>query len=302
MEETLYHSQARLLLKILPLVERYPVFALKGGTAINFFIRDLPRLSVDIDLTYTPFDDRATALAAIDSALESLKADIERLIPNSVVMTKRLQGGIVTLMVKADSVMVKVEPNLILRGALFEPARLSLRKKVEELFGMSVRVRTVAAAEIYGGKICAALDRQHPRDLFDIKLLLDDEGLTDAIRKSFIVHLISHDRPMAELLNPNFADLIKAFTADFEGMTLVKVSPEELEEARAKLVKAVREGMTDKERRFILSVKRGDPDWELIELEGVDRLPAVQWKLLNIAKMGKAKHRQALRKLEECLG
>ena len=66
MEETLYHRQARLLLKILPLIERYPVFALKGGTAINFFIRDLPRLSVDIDLTYTPFDDRATALAAID--------------------------------------------------------------------------------------------------------------------------------------------------------------------------------------------------------------------------------------------
>jgi hypothetical protein len=64
MEATLYHRQARLLLKILPLIERYPVFALKGGTAINFFIRDLPRLSVDIDLTYTPFDDRATALTA----------------------------------------------------------------------------------------------------------------------------------------------------------------------------------------------------------------------------------------------
>ena len=81
---------------------------------------------------------------------------------------------------------------------------------MEDLFGMSVRVRTLASAEIYGGKICAALDRQHPRDLFDIKLLLDDEGLTDAIRKSFIVHLVSHDRPMAELLDPNFADLTKS--------------------------------------------------------------------------------------------
>jgi hypothetical protein len=165
-----------------------------------------------------------------------------------------------------------------------------------------VRVRSLAAAEIHGGEICAALDRQHARDLFDTKLLLEDAGLTDAIRKSFIVHLVSHGRPMAELLNPNFADLIKTFTADFEGMTLVKVSPEELEEARAKLVKAVREGMTDKERRFILSVKKGDPDWELIELEGVDRLPAVQWKLFNIAKMGKAKHKQALQRLEACLG
>jgi hypothetical protein len=55
-------------------------------------------------------------------------------------MTKRLQGGIVTLMVKADGVMVKVEPNLILRGTILEPAKSSLRKRVEELFGMSVRV------------------------------------------------------------------------------------------------------------------------------------------------------------------
>jgi len=302
MEETLYYRQARLVLKILPLIERYPIFALKGGTALNFFIRDLPRLSVDIDLTYTPFDDRATALAAIATALEGLKGDIERLMPNSVVMTKRLQGSTVTLMVKADGVMVKVEPNLILRGTIFQPVTLLLKKRVEDLFGMSVRARTLASAEIYGGKICAALDRQHPRDLFDIKLLLDDEGLTDAIRKSFIVHLISHDRPMAELLDPNFTDLKKAFTADFEGMTLVKVSPEELEEARARLVTAIRKDMTDKERRFILSLKKGDPEWELIELEGVDRLPAVRWKLLNVRKMDKAKHRQALRRLEKCLG
>jgi predicted nucleotidyltransferase component of viral defense system len=55
MEETLYHRQAKLLLKILPLIECYPVFALKGGTAINFFLRDMPRLSVDIDFTYTPW-------------------------------------------------------------------------------------------------------------------------------------------------------------------------------------------------------------------------------------------------------
>lgn len=164
------------------------------------------------------------------------------------------------------------------------------------------RSQVLSVPELYGGKICAALDRQHPRDLFDIKLLLEDEGLTDEIRKSFIVHLVSHDRPMAELLNPNFLDLKKAFTADFEGMTLVRVSPEELEEARAGLVKTIRKDMTDKECRFILSIKKGDPEWELIELEGVDRLPAVQWKLLNISRTGKAKHKQALERLQSCLG
>jgi predicted nucleotidyltransferase component of viral defense system len=302
MRETFYHRQAKLLLQVLPLIERYPVFALKGGTAINFFLRDMPRLSVDIDLTYTVVDDRATALAAIDCALVGLKADTERFIARSAVATKKVQGNAVALMVKSDGVLVKVEPNLVLRGTLFEPERLSLKKGVEDLFGLSVRVRTLATAEIYGGKICAALDRQHPRDLFDIKLLLENEGMTDATRKSFIVHLVSHDRPMAELLDPNFADLKKTFAADFEGMTFVKVSREDLEEARAKLVKAIREDLTDKERQFILSIKKGDPDWTLIGLEGVDRLPAIQWKLLNIEKMDKTKHRQALRKLEEFLG
>lgn len=302
MAETYYHSQARLLIQVLPLIDRYPVFALKGGTAINFFLRDMPRLSVDIDLTYTRMDDRNTALAAIGDALEGLKADIERLIADSTVITKKLQGRIVTLMVKSKNVMIKIEPNLVLRGTVLEPKKLPLKKAVEDLFGMAASVRILAAPEIYGGKICAALDRQHPRDLFDIKLLLENEGITEAIRKSFVIHLVSHDRPMAELLDPNFVDLERTFSADFEGMTVLKVSREELEDARDTLVKIVRKGLTDTERQFILSIKKGEPDWTLIGLEGVDRLPAIQWKLINIKKMDKGKHKQALRKLEACLG
>jgi predicted nucleotidyltransferase component of viral defense system len=297
-----YHGQARLLIQVLPLIERYPVFALKGGTAINFFLRDMPRLSIDIDLTYTRVDDRNTALTAIGDALEGLKADIERLIADSTVTAKKLQGRIITLMVKAKNIMIKIEPNLVLRGTVFEPKKLSLTKAVEDLFGMTASVRILAEAEIYGGKICAALDRQHPRDLFDIKLLLENEGITEMIRKSFIIHLVSHDRPMAELLNPNLVDLGKTFNADFEGMTVMKVSREELEDARNNLVKTIREGLTDTERQFILSIKKGDPDWALIGLEGVNRLPAIQWKLLNIKRMDKGKHKQALRKLEACLG
>ncbi|OPY64355.1 MAG: hypothetical protein A4E57_03556 [Syntrophorhabdaceae bacterium PtaU1.Bin034] len=162
------------------------------------------------------------------------------------------------------------------RGTIFEPKKLSLKKAVEDIFGMAASVRILAEAEIYRGKICAALDRQHPRDLFDVKLLLENEGITEAIRKSFVIHLVSHDRPIAELLNPNLMDLEKTFNADFEGMTVLKVSREELEDARDNLVKTIREGLTDTERQFILSIKKGDPDWTLIGLEGVDRLSAIQ--------------------------
>jgi len=302
MEESAYHRQARLLLSILPLVGRYSVFAIKGGTAINFFIRDMPRLSVDIDLTYTPLDERTTALAEIGSALESLKSDIEHLIPKAVVVPRRLEGSTAALLVRTDRATVKIEPNLVLRGTVFDPVTLSLSQKVQDTFGMSVRVRALATAELYGGKICAALDRQHPRDLFDIMLLLQNEGITDAIRKSFIVHLISHGRPMSELLDPNLQDLGPAFANEFQGMTFIKVSYEDLNLARTELVKAIRNGLTDNERRFILSVKRGDPDWKLLGVEGVDRLPAVQWKLLNVANMGEDKHKRALQKLEKCLG
>jgi len=301
MNNDAYHRQARLLLTILPIIARYPIFALKGGTAINFFIRDLPRLSVDIDLTYLPVNDRETALTAINDALGEIKKDIERLIHNATVTPKKYEGRLLGLMIRSDDVLVKIEPNPVLRGAVYEPQLLQVAHRVRDMFKMSVQAQILATEDIYGGKICAALDRQHPRDLFDIKLLLENEGVTDSIRRSFVVHLVSHDRPMSELLSPTFQDLKAIFENEFEGMTFVKVSLEELKAARSDLIQAIREGLTDTERQFILSVKKREPQWELLGLEGADRLPAVKWKLLNLAKMDKKKHASAIRKLEETL-
>jgi hypothetical protein len=301
MEESVYYRQAKLLLRVLPIIARYPVFALKGGTAINFFIRDMPRLSVDIDLTYTVVDDRATALSTISTALSGIGNDIQHLLYKATVIPKKSQGNITSLIVQADGTIVKVEPNLVVRGTIFEPVTLLLNRRAQEAFGVSLKTSVLATAEVYGGKICAALDRQHPRDLFDVKLLFENEGITDSIRKSFIVHLISHDRPMVELLNPNFQGLQETVKNEFEGMTYTKISLEELEAARAELVKAIGQKLTDTERQFILSVKKGSPRWELLELEGIGKLPAVQWKLMNISRMDKKKHMAALRKLEKCL-
>ena len=190
MKDSVYYRQARLLLRILPIIAHCPIFALKGGTAINFFIRDMPRLSVDIDLTYTPVDERETALEAIHEALKNIGSDIERLIPNAVVIPKTTGNNLEGLSVRADGCNVKIEPNPVLRGTIYEPVMMAVTPRVQEMFEIAVETRVLAIADIYGGKICAALDRQHPRDLFDIKLLLDNEGLTDAIRKSFVVHQI----------------------------------------------------------------------------------------------------------------
>jgi hypothetical protein len=301
MKDSVYYRQAKLLLRILPIIEHYPIFALKGGTAINFFIRDMPRLSVDIDLTYIPVDERETALAAIHVALENISSDIERLIPNVIVIPKTVQNNLEGLSVRADGCIVKIEPNPVLRGTIYEPVIMTVTPRVQEKFEIAVEARVLNTADIYGGKICAALDRQHPRDLFDIKLLLDHEGITDTIRKSFVVHLVSHSRPMAELLNPRYQDIKKVFENEFDGLPFVKVSLRELEEARNKLVREIHKGLTDKEKQFILSVKKGEPKWDLLGLKGINLLPAVKWKLLNISRMDRAKLKAAISKLEKSL-
>ena len=140
-------------------------------------------------------------------------------------------------------------------------------------------------SDLYGGKICAALDRQHPRDLYDIHLLFRNEGITDEIRKAFIVYLICHPRPILEILNPSMVDIRGPFEKEFRGMVLEPVTCELLEEERRRLFEEIKAGLTDEEKIFIVSVKEGKPRWDLIGLAGIERLPAIRWKLINIEKM-----------------
>jgi hypothetical protein len=154
---------------------------------------------------------------------------------------------------------------------------------------------------LYGGKICAALDRQHPRDLFDIKLLIENEGLADETRRAFIVYLISHPRPMAELLSPNLLDIESTFNNEFIGMTRVTVALDDLLAARQYLLTWIHQTLTHDERRFILSVKNGQPDWSLSPFPDIDKLPAVKWKLLNIMQMNHKKRESAYQKLKSIL-
>lgn len=172
-----YEDQVRLLLRCLPEIGRQECFALKGGTAINLFVRDLPRVSVDIDLTYLPVNPRNEALAEISEALLAIKRDIEQRIPRSRAHANRVQGHVVKLVVATPEAQIKIEPNLVLRGALHKPQRRDLCPTAQQHFEAFVSIATLSEADLYGGKLCAALDRQHPRDLFDVKLLMDDVGI-----------------------------------------------------------------------------------------------------------------------------
>lgn len=295
-----YARQVRLLVRTLPLVFQEPCFALKGGTAINLFVRDLPRLSVDIDLTYLPVEDRDTSLAAIDAALRRIADAIEHALPGSVVV--RGKGGaqpvIDKLLVRADGAVIKVEVTPVLRGVVFEPEVRPVSAAVEERFGYA-EARMVSHADLYAGKIMAALDRQHPRDLFDVRDLLANEGITPALRQAFVIYLASHHRPMAEVLRANPKDLTQEFERGFDGMTEDPVDLGDLIVARTALITAIVDDMPEAHRTFLIGFKAGAPDWDLIGLPDAADLPAVRWKQLNLDRLEPARRADMVERLRQ---
>lgn len=296
-----YYKQVQLLMQVLPFVAKQNCFALKGGTAINLFFRDFPRLSVDIDLVYLPMNGRDQALQEIGEALDAIGADL-KVAFKDIELTEayKMKRDALRLIVSRNGVQIKVELSPVLRGTVHEPQLMEVRKAVEEEFGY-VEIPVVALADLYAGKICAALDRQHPRDLFDVKWLLENEGLTDEIRKTFLVYLASHSRPMSELLRPQYKDISVTYTGEFNNMAVKDVPLEELLEVREQLVVLIHQGLTKNEKSFLLSFKNRKPNWPLLGLEGVSELPAIRWKQFNLSKMAVDKHKLALEKLKDIL-
>lgn len=304
MIESPYFKQAQLMLRVMPHVAAEECFALKGGTAINLYVRDMPRLSVDIDLTYLPLDSRETALANIGAALQRIAVASRKTIPGVTMQEIRTRGAehASKPTVSTAEATIKIEPNLVLRGCVFTPVERELSEQAEELFEVSATVNTLAVADLYGGKLCAALDRQHPRDIFDVKVLMENEGITDEIRTAFIIYLASHDRPMSELLEPNLKDFRQVFEQEFAGMTNEEVKHDELVAVRARLIETIKNVLTENEKKFLLSIKQGEPDWSLLPVAGIEQLPGIQWKLINIRKMDKKKQKDSLQKLQAALG
>ncbi len=303
MNKNSFYQQADLLISILPYIMTEDTdFALHGGTAINFFVRDMPRLSVDIDLVYLPVNSRIKSLKEISKKLKLISERVSSL-PNIKVeqKSKPENNCIIKLFVKKQNSIVKIEPNPIIRGSLFNCEERNLCKRAEAIFEKFTTAKTLSFAELYGSKICAALDRQHPRDIFDIMLLLQNEGITNEVRKAFLVYLISHNRPISELLSPHFINMKSVFEKEFNKMTSFEIKYEKLENIRKTLVKEINQKLTDNERAFLLSFKERKPNWDLLGVKGAKDMPAVKWKLLNLEKMSNERHKKALNKLRSIL-
>ena len=299
---SIYYRQVQLLMSVLPYVAEEESFALKGGTAINMFIRDMPRLSVDIDLAYLPIEDRNTSLAHIAEALTRIAERVERGIRDSKVHRIRQNDDetLSKLQIERSGVRIKIETSPVMRGTLYEAEIRKVSDVVEEEFGF-VECRIVHMNDLYAGKMCAALDRQHPRDLFDIRYLLDNEGIDSELMNAFIVYLISSNQSIAKLLQPNFHELREIYDQQFSGMTVSPVSLETLIRTREEFLGIIHNEMTPKHKEFLIGFKRGEPRWELLPFERAELLPSVRWKMMNLDKMSPTKRAEAVVKLSKIL-
>ena len=292
-----YKDRVSLLLDILPIVAKRKCFALKGGTALNLFIWEMPRLSVDIDLVYLPISDRDEALKDISANLTIIKDELEKILRIKVVLTDNAK-----LVCSKGGTIVKVEVNTIIRGSLFDVVELDVIDAVQDNFGKFTSMAVLDKSEIYGGKICAALDRQHPRDIFDVSKILDEGNgdFNEKIKEAFMFYLLSHNRPINEILFSRINDKKADFKNQFEGMAKEKFDYEDFIKISKLLREKISNLFSDNDKKFILSFKQGKPDWSLF-VKDISQYPSIKWKLANINNLidsNPAKYREMYDKLE----
>lgn len=283
MASEIFEAQVVLLVHVLPYVATETCFALKGGTAINLFVRDLPRLSVDIDLVYLPIEDRETSLIGIRSALGRIAQKIRKGIPDSIVTDSANAGGTLVL-VRQRNAQIKIEVTPVLRGTVHPPKPQTVRPVVEERFGFA-EIQVVSFADLYAGKLAAALDRQHPRDLFDVRYLLANEGIDQILYETFLAYILSHNRPTHELLRPRLKDIGQAYEREFAGMPVDETSLNTLLATREQLVAEIRTRLDESSKAFLKSFHALSPKWDAIGSQTIRNLPAIRWKLMNLERL-----------------
>jgi len=285
-----YAERVKLLVEILPTLAGEKRFALKGGTAINLFEHDLPRLSVDIDLTWLPVGEFAKDAQEISAALENIG---ERLRSGPLRLQVQTSGTeearIIRLIVSRNRSRIQIETTPVMRGTVHPVRTLAVRPGVEHAFGFA-EMQVLDFADLYAGKLAAALSRQHPRDLFDIQKLLDDGRLDERLWRTFLVYLTGSPKPAAEILVPPAPqDFERLFSAHFQGMTSEPVSAASLLDVRARLLLRISELLDAPSRAFLESVEREAPDFSLIGLPHAADLPGIRRKLFNLRQRSAAK-------------
>ena len=214
---------------------------------------------------------------------------------------------------RGGDALVKIDANLVFRGTVLPTTRRALSPVVSDMFSAEVSVPMLAVDELYGSKLVAAMDRQHPRDLFDVMRLYDAgidgvRGVTDGMVECFVLYLAGHNRPMDEVLAPRddrAKDLRLAYESSFAGMTREPVTLSALESARERLFAELPRRLAVRHRAFLVGLARVEPDWSLVGCAHASELPAIRWRLQNLEQFRDARPREWARQvaaLERALG
>lgn len=281
----IYEKTVEILLKAAPLVFKSDKFALKGGTAINLFIRELPRLSVDLDLVYVDHTaSRDDALRDISESMEIICKDLK-----SRGFKTRITGtgssDETKIFATFDDVTVKIEINPVMRGVISSVSKTPITKAAQDRFKTSVSVPMLSSNEVYAGKLVAGMDRQHPRDLFDVHQLISNEGINEDMIKIFVGYLSCHSRPIHEVLFGNMKDIFYEYENNFKGMTTNDIDIETLVNAREEMFKKVHSMLTKEHKDFLISLSLAEPKWDLIDIPHLQQMPGTRWKLMNLEKL-----------------
>jgi hypothetical protein len=193
--------------------------------------------------------------------------------------------GETKLMVQRDALAVKIEVNTVLRGTMHPTQTMGLTPAASDALMADLELPLLSPDEIYGGKLVAAMDRQHPRDLFDVMELFAHGGITPGIRRAFVVYLASHNRTIHEVLFPMPKDIRLAYEGSFVGMTTEPVTLDALLDTRERLFRELPAALDPSEREFLRSLVRAAPDWSLLEIPHLHELPAIRWRLQNLERL-----------------
>ncbi|MGA3265232.1 MAG: nucleotidyl transferase AbiEii/AbiGii toxin family protein [Verrucomicrobiota bacterium] len=299
MMEKSYVDTVRLMLESVPAIFQPLHFAMKDGTAINLFVQKMPRLSVDIDVVYTDYTTpRPAALKAISNGLDQTRKQLVKSgLGAQVAATGK--GDEIKLFIRREKIQVKVEVNHVFRGTVLPVETRTLNAEARRVFTTELSAPILATAELYGSKLVAAMDRQHPRDIFDVRGLYEEAGLTPEIIECFVCYLAGHNRPVHEVLFSNDIDLKPAFENEFVGLTQDPISLAELQRVRKKLKEDLPARLTDKQRQFLIGLVSGEPEWNLMQCPHLQKLPAIQWKLQNLARLKRANSKKFMQQAAE---
>ena len=201
-------------------------------------------------------------------------------------------SGETKLLVRRGAVEVKIEVNFVMRGTVLPVRMASLTQNARETLQADLEIPVVSLEDVYGGKLVAAMDRQHPRDLFDVLQLFAHEGITAGIRRAFVVYLASHNRPVYEVLFSSLRDIRQEFEHNFTGMTAEPVEIDALLSARERMMRELQQGLSADERRFLLSLVAAEPEWSLLGLPHLEQLPGLLWKVQNLERLRKTNARK----------